>query len=99
MITESWTSQPRTSPTALRFVVIYRRRHPEGHGRRGSTLGCREISAWAEHPDSRTGRRRSGEYLILSALGFFARAMSPWWQPHNGGSDEGNRCGAAAHGY
>ena len=30
MITESWTSQQRTSPIALRFVVIYRRRHPVG---------------------------------------------------------------------
>jgi len=39
-------------------------------------------SAWAEPPVSRIGRRRCGEFFTLSALGFFARAMSPRWQPH-----------------
>ena len=35
MIAESWTSQPRRAPCPRRFVVIYRRRQREGHGRHG----------------------------------------------------------------
>jgi hypothetical protein len=38
MIAESWTPELRRPPCARRFVVIYRRREPEGHGRHGRIL-------------------------------------------------------------
>lgn len=38
MITETWASQPRRPSYPRRFVVIYRSRQPEGHGRHGRIL-------------------------------------------------------------
>ncbi len=32
MVAKTWTSQPRRAPCPRRFVIIYRRRQPEGHG-------------------------------------------------------------------
>lgn len=38
MIAKSWAPEPRRPSCARRFVVIYRRREPEGHGRHGRIL-------------------------------------------------------------
>jgi len=42
MISETRTSQPRTVPCPRRFVVIYRRRHPEVIEGPRITLGSRD---------------------------------------------------------
>src|SRR6266700_6418489 len=47
---ESWTSRPRTTSDPHRFVIIYRRRDPEGHGRRGRPLSRRDLPCKPDTP-------------------------------------------------